>query len=138
MMRKGVIFYCDDDDDDLLMFTDIVRQIDPALECRIANDSEQALQILSSGEFTPDMIFLDINMPKMSGIEVLAWLKRYQALSEVPIVMYSTSLNDRETAYCSELGASAVIAKLYNLADSVKQIRHAVATYLPVKQEDVE
>ena len=134
-MSTGVIFYCDDDDDDLMMLTDIIRQIDPELHCVTVNDCEDALQMLSSGNVSPDLIFLDINMPKMSGIELLAWLKRYHALQQVPIVMYSTSLNKRETDYCSELGASAVIAKLYSLEESIKQIRDTVNTYLPVKQK---
>lgn len=125
-MGTGVIFYCDDDDDDLMMFTDIIRQIDPQIHCVTVNDCEEALQMLSSGSVHPDMIFLDINMPKMSGIELLAWLKRYQALQNVPIIMYSTSLNKRETDYCTELGASAVIPKLYSLEDSVKQLREQV------------
>lgn len=134
-MSTGVIFYCDDDDDDLMMFTDIIRQIDPQLECLTANDCEDALQMLSTGTVRPDLIFLDINMPKMSGIELLAWLKRYQALQNVPIVMYSTSLNKRETEYCSELGASQVIAKLYSLEDSVRQLKETITQHLPVKQK---
>ncbi len=136
-MNTGVIFYCDDDDDDLMMFSDIIRQIDSQLQCVTVNDCEDALQMLSNGNVIPDLIFLDINMPKMSGIELLAWLKRYQALREVPIIMYSTSLNKRETDYCSELGASAVIAKLFSLEDSIKQISETVHAYLPQKQKKV-
>lgn len=134
-MSAGVIFYCDDDDDDLMMFSDIIRQIDPELHCVTVNDCEDALQRLSNGSVKPDLIFLDINMPKMSGIELLAWLKRYHALQDVPIVMYSTSLNKRETDYCTELGASAVIPKLYSLEDSVNQLREKVHTLLLQKQK---
>lgn len=132
-MNNGVIFYCDDDDDDLMMFSDIIRQIDPQLQCVTANDCEDALQMLSGGNISPDLIFLDINMPKMSGIELLAWLKRYHALQQVPIIMYSTSINKRETDYCSELGASTVIPKLFSLEDSIKQLRETVNTFWPVK-----
>jgi CheY-like chemotaxis protein len=134
-MSTGVIFYCDDDDDDLMIFLDIIKQIDPELQCITASDCEDALQMLSSGNIAPDLIFLDINMSKMSGIELLAWLKRYHALQNIPIIMYSTSLNKRETDYCSELGASAVIPKLFSLEESIKQIRETLNTYLPVKQK---
>lgn len=133
-MDTGVIFYCDDDDDDLMMFTDIIRLIDPELECVTANDSEDALQLLSGGNLFPNLIFLDINMPKMSGIELLAWLKRYQALQNVPIIMYSTSINKRETDYCTELGASLVIPKLYSLEDSIQQLREAVTRFWPAAE----
>lgn len=129
----GVIFYCDDDDDDLMMFTDIIRQIDPQLQCVTSNDCEDALQLLSSGTVSPDLIFLDINMPKMSGIELLAWLKRYHALQDVPIIMYSTSINKRETDYCAELGASAVIPKLFSLEESIKQLHETVHAHWPIK-----
>jgi CheY-like chemotaxis protein len=134
-MGTGVIFYCDDDDDDLMIFLDIIKQIDPEFQCITSSDCEDALQILSSGDITPDLIFLDIKMTKMSGIELLAWLKRYHALQDVPIVMYSTSLNKRETDYCIELGASAVIPKLFSLEESIKQIQETLNTYLPVKQK---
>lgn len=132
-MTTGVIFYCDDDDDDLMMFSDIIRQIDPGLQCVTVNDCEDALQVLSSGNVLPDLIFLDINMPKMSGIELLAWLKRYHALQDVPIVMYSTSVNKRETDYCAELGASTVIPKLFSLEESIKQLQETVSVYLPLR-----
>jgi CheY-like chemotaxis protein len=134
-MSTGVIFYCDDDDDDVMIFQDIIKRIDPELQCITANDCEDALQMLSSESISPDLIFLDINMPKMSGIELLAWLKRYHALQEVPIIMYSTSLNKRETDYCSELGASAVIPKLFSLEESIKQLQETISAYLPVKQK---
>lgn len=134
-MSAGVIFYCDDDDDDLMIFLDIIKQIDPEIQCVTANDCEDALQLLSSGNISPDLIFLDINMPKMSGIELLAWLKRYHALQNVPIIMYSTSLNKRETDYCSELGASEVIPKLFSLEESIKQLQETVSTYLALKQK---
>src|SRR6478735_3823641 len=122
-MSTGVIFYCDDDDDDLMIFLDIIKQIDPEIQCITASDCEDALQMLSSGTITPDLIFLDIKMSKMSGIELLAWLKRYHALQDIPIIMYSTSINKRETDYCIELGASVVIPKLFSLEESIKQLR---------------
>jgi hypothetical protein len=56
-MSTGVIFYCDDDDDDLMIFLDIIKQIDPELQCITASDCEDALQMLSSGNIAPDHDF---------------------------------------------------------------------------------
>jgi response regulator RpfG family c-di-GMP phosphodiesterase len=70
------VFYCDDDNDDLIMFEDVIRIIDPELVYKTSNDSEHALQLLLSGEIIPDVIFLDINMPKVNGIQMLESLKQ--------------------------------------------------------------
>ena len=124
------VFYCDDDDEDLVLFTDVVREINPQFDCITCLQSEEALTMLSSGDLKPDIIFLDINMPKMSGIELLAWLRRQHSFENTPIIMYSTSLNDREVRYCRELGAVRVLPKLFNPTESVNQIRETINEYL--------
>lgn len=125
------IFYCDDDADDLFLFTDIVKDIDSSVECITVLESEAALQMLSGGTIKPDIIFLDINIPKMSGIEILAWLRRQHSFTDIPIIMYSTSVNDRETKYCKELGAAHVLPKLFNIQESVNQIKKVLSDYFP-------
>lgn len=127
------VFYCDDDDEDLVLFTDVVREINPQFDCITCLQSEEALNMLSTGDLKPDIIFLDINMPKMSGIELLAWLRRQHSFENTPIIMYSTSINDREVKYCQELGAVRVLPKLFNPKDSVTQIRDTINEYLMKK-----
>lgn len=127
------VFYCDDDDEDLVLFTDVVREINPQFDCITCLQSEEALNMLSTGDIKPDIIFLDINMPKMSGIELLAWLRRQHSFENTPIIMYSTSINDREVKYCQELGAVRVLPKLFNPKDSVTQIRDTINEYLMKK-----
>ena len=124
------VFYCDDDDEDLLLFTDVVKEINPQFECITCVQSEDALTMLEKGEIKPDIIFLDINMPRLSGIELLAWLRRQHSYVGIPIIMYSTALNDREVRYCKELGAVRVLPKLFNIKESVAQIRDTIKEYL--------
>jgi CheY-like chemotaxis protein len=125
------VFYCDDDDEDLNLFSDVVKAINPQLNCVTCSVSEDALAMLSKGDINPDVIFLDINMPILNGIELLAWLRRQHTFVNIPIIMYSTSINDREIKYCKELGAVRVLPKLLNPKDSIVQIREAIAQYLP-------
>lgn len=59
----------------------------------------------------PDVIFLDLNMPAMSGWQCLAKLKNDTALKNIPVIMYSTSSNPREKEIAIELGATGFVTK---------------------------
>jgi CheY-like chemotaxis protein len=129
-MDQRLIFYCDDDEDDLMMFCDTMKEIDPSITCITFRESEKALLKLSETSFHPDMIFLDINMPKVNGIEMLAILKQTKALRDTPIIMYTTSTYVNEINQCIELGANQVLTKLFDPRDTMWQLRETVAAYL--------
>ena len=67
----------------------------------IARDGVEALAILDSGESLPDLILLDINLPKLNGLEVLTAIKTDPRLKTIPVIMLSTSdeQNDIMTSY---------------------------------------
>jgi CheY-like chemotaxis protein len=130
-MKKHIVFYCDDDEDDLLMFCDIMKEINPSLQCVTSIEYEEAMQKLSEGPIKPDIIFIDINMPKVSGIEMLAELKRSKEYSKTPIIMYTTSTHIHEIKQCLKLGANQVLTKLFDPQDTVRQLREAITTYIP-------
>ena len=124
-----VVFYCDDDEDDLLMFRDSIKEIDQSIQCITSSRSEQAIENLSKGIIRPDIIFLDINMPKINGIEMLARLKKLGSLEDVPIVMYTTSTYRHELDQCFKLGADLILTKPFNPSDAVLQLRETIGTY---------
>jgi len=67
----------------------------------IARDGVEALAVLDSGEGLPDLILLDINLPKLNGLEVLTAIKKDPRLKTIPVIMLSTSdeQNDIFTSY---------------------------------------
>ena len=67
MMRGKVVFLVDDDPDDQVLFVDALERIDPSITCLKANDGYEALSILKRLSFPPDIIFVDMNMPRMNG-----------------------------------------------------------------------
>ena len=78
------ITYCllvDDDPDDQEMFLAATKEVYPNLTCKVENDPQRALAILKSGNQIPDIIFLNINMPKINGFEFLIHLKAEEGLS---------------------------------------------------------
>ena len=129
-MGHKTVFYCDDDEDDLLMFRDILREIDQSIECITSSEVEQSIEKLSNGSLHPDIIFLDINMPKISGIEMLAELKKVKALSKIPIIMYTTSTFVRELDQCIKLGADRILNKPFDPSDTMQQLKDTIENYL--------
>ena len=67
----------------------------------IARDGVEALAVLDSGNELPDLILLDINLPKLNGLEVLTAIKKDPRLKTIPVIMLSTSdeQNDILTSY---------------------------------------
>jgi CheY-like chemotaxis protein len=128
-MRSGTIFYCDDDEDDLLLFKEIVKGINPAIECVLESNSDQAMQVL--GSHKPDLIFLDINIPKTNGLDLLDWIKLNDDIKSVPVVMYTTSVNPKDAEKCLSKGAHLVLSKPFNLHESATQLKKTIAALMP-------
>jgi CheY-like chemotaxis protein len=106
------IFLIDDDFDDQEIFAFVLRQIDETAKCFFANDGMSALEKLTTdNSFVPDIIFIDMNMPGINGMESLAEIKKITHLQNVPIYMYSTSTEKRIVEVCKKLGATGFIKK---------------------------
>lgn len=81
----------DDDPDDQEIFSMAVEAVSSSILCRFADDGIMALQMLEEEAFTPDLIFVDLNMPRMNGKQCLAEIKKIDRLANVPVYIYSTS-----------------------------------------------
>lgn len=102
----------DDDYDDAELFQEALTTIDPGIDFRHVENGEAVLDFLSNpATGKPDIIFLDLNMPAMSGWQCLAKLKNNAKLKEIPVVMYSTSSNLREKEIALDLGAVGFVTK---------------------------
>ncbi|WP_131111843.1 response regulator [Sulfuricystis thermophila] len=80
----------------------------------VARDGEEALAWLPrwlAGEEKPAVILLDLNLPKVHGLEVLAALKREPPLARIPVVVLTTSKDDRDITTAYDLGANSYIVK---------------------------
>lgn len=117
MNNLMTILYADDDRDDRDLMTEALNEIDPSISCQIAADGQELLNMLHKNSELPDYIFLDINMPVMNGRECLIALKKDKRLREIPVVIYSTTVNNSEVNDFYHLGASTFIQKPNNFAD---------------------
>lgn len=119
------ILYIDDDREDQKIFVEAVAAVNPRVTCHLANDGFHALEILNDLILIPDYIFLDINMPRLTGKQFLIELKRSKKFNDVDVVMYSTSTNPKDLSDCKKLGAKDFIIKPNNFSavcDALKNV----------------
>ncbi|WP_298777666.1 response regulator [uncultured Polaribacter sp.] len=87
-----------------------------------AKNGEEALSILENKANIPDIILLDLNMPKINGIEFLRILKANDELKHIPTIILTTSNNQKDLLECYRTGMSGYILKPLKYDDYVKKI----------------
>jgi CheY-like chemotaxis protein len=127
------LLLADDDRDDRELFTEALASIDPSIVCEEAEDGKQAIQRLAAGQADlPNLIFLDINMPVMSGWEVLKHLKGNIHYANIPVIMYTTASGEREKRIAADLGAICFVTK----PDDIRLVKNMQWTVLNGFRED--
>lgn len=91
-----------------------------------AKNGEEALEILKNDSVLPDILFLDLNMPKINGVEFLKMLKEDKKLRFLPIIMLTTSSNRKDILTCYDLGIAGYIIKPLKYDDYVLKIEAAL------------
>lgn len=117
------IYYADDDADDREIFCDVIQQINPGIKIILSKDGQEALELLNLQTPPPDFIFLDINMPRVNGLECLVRLKSDDRLKTVPVIIYSTTADSREVMKMKLLGAEEFISKANSFEGLKESIR---------------
>ena len=105
------IVLVDDDKDDQEIFRTACSAVDKTAKVLGFESGEQAVESLTSRHTLPDIIFLDLNMPRMNGVEVLRLFKHNIILKDVPVIIYTTSFDNLVKEECINLGAFDVIEK---------------------------
>jgi CheY-like chemotaxis protein len=98
---------------DTVLIRDVVNRSSVPVNLHVALDGHQALLMLSNPHFRPDLIVLDLNIPKISGMGLLELWKGYRT----PVVVLSSSINPEEREFCLEAGASEFVTKPVELEE---------------------
>ena len=126
------ILLADDDTDDCIFFKEALDELPLSTHLTVVHDGEQLMQLLKNetNEF-PDVLFLDLNMPRKNGFECLCEIKENEKLKDLLVVMFSTSF-PRDRKYEEDMinrllkiGAHDFIRKSDNLAQ-LKEFIHQV------------
>ncbi|WP_431210172.1 response regulator [Puia sp. P3] len=121
------ILLIDDDVDDELIFREIIEEISPDIECISAHNGLEALNLLAGMDPIPTMIFLDLNMPIISGWECLDRIRKDQRTTATPVVIMTTSDNQADKQKAVSFRATAFLTKTADLS-SLRQILRKTLT----------
>ena len=122
------VLLVEDDEGDVLMTREAFEFYKIRNPLHVVTDGEQALQFLRrtgpfSGAPRPGLILLDVNLPRLNGLEVLAELKQDQELLLIPVVMLTTSKAEEDILRSYELHANAYVSKPVDFENFVAAIR---------------
>jgi len=127
-LKLKSVLLVDDDIDDQDLFIEAVNEVDDSIECMSASNCEEALDLLKNKKIgMPDMIFLDLNMPRLNGKQCLAELKKEAHLADIPVIIYSTSSEKRDIEETSRLGAAHFLTKPNKFEELCKAISYVVS-----------
>ena len=127
MTKIELLFLIDDDPDDQHVFAEALSEVDRSISLITASNALEALNMLKNGlPNLPDLIFLDLNMPKMNGKQFLKEIKSSSDFSKIPVVIYSTSSAKSDIEESFDLGAANFIVKPDNYAELCRIVRSMV------------
>ena len=121
------ILLIEDGAGDVLLFRHALDDYPRTITVRVARDGDQALQILGELTLNLELIVVDLNLPKISGISVL---ERFGS-REVPIVIFSSSQNAAEIEHALELGAAEFVQKPIDLQSFRAAVRGILDKWIP-------
>jgi CheY-like chemotaxis protein len=126
------ILLIDDDEDDRDFFQFALESINKNIGYTGVESGTQAFQYLENNPL-PDCIFLDLNMPGMSGRECLAKLKSRTEYNHIPVIIFSTSSDPHDKRETIEMGAIDFITKPSKTSDLVKELNHFISHHFAQK-----
>jgi CheY-like chemotaxis protein len=140
--QRGVILLIEDDHGDQLLTCEALSESALARKVAVVSDGEEALEYLShTGRYTdaaqaprPDLILLDLNMPKINGRQLATKLKSDPALQTIPIVVLSTSDYHDDVTHCYKTGVNSYVHKPTSYDDFVATINAVEHYWLRVVQ----
>src|SRR5579872_1298495 len=121
------VLLVDDDPDEIELLQEAFTIANPLIVCHGAENGLTAINFLRSGEQLPDLIMLDINMPIMDGWEVLRYIRKHDRLKGIPVIVQTTSSNERDKKIAAELGADRFLTKYDDYTSLKREVKNIVS-----------
>jgi chemotaxis family two-component system response regulator Rcp1 len=134
-MRAPQILVVEDSNSDFCLIEMILQECLNPPRLKRAVDGEEAMTLLHQATLPmradwPDLVILDINLPRVNGLEILEFVKSQEFIRDIPVVMFTSSTNARDKAKALDLGASEFLTKPLSLDLMTALLNDVCAKYL--------
>lgn len=127
MIKSLNILLIEDDIIEVMKLNRVIASLQLNHKIIEARNGEEALEFLEQNNKKPDIILLDLNMPKLNGIEFLSILKKDKKFDCIPTIILTTSNNSKDVLKCCETGVAGYIIKPLKYEDYVSKIEKLLA-----------
>jgi CheY-like chemotaxis protein len=116
------ILLVEDNEGDIMLTREALKEAKISLKLSVVKDGKEAIDFINKqGKYTeatmPDMVLLDVNLPKINGLEVLQFIKTDEGLKHIPIIMLTTSSSEKDINASYKNYANCFITKPLDLND---------------------
>jgi len=136
MLMQKIILIVDDDSDDVQLLTEAIYKTNNTYTCIAVSNGEEALDFLKNTLSKPDYIFLDLNMPRINGKECLIEIKRNARLTDIPVIIFSTTTQKKEKEELYRLGADHFLTKPHNFQVLINSISNILSGRGKIKMKN--
>jgi len=131
MNEMRTILLVDDSENDLILMNLAFKKAEFDCPLQMVCDGEEAIAYLEGdGNYVdrdkyplPDLVLLDLNMPKKNGFEVLTWVRAQPALKRIPIMILTASIRTEDVELAYDLGANSFLVKPAAIEDLIEMLR---------------
>ena len=134
------VLLVDDDADDRMFFKDAVSEINPSVICELSSNGQEALSRLTFAPL-PKMIFLDLNMPIMNGLDCLNEIKNSRTIKDIPVIIFTTTSDQNAMKRSYEMGAAAYFRKpndFPSLMEKLKSLLNGESLFNPLHDNSLK
>ena len=128
---ENKILHVEDNPDDVMLMNLAFSRAGIAAKLEVVSDGDEAIAALENGFLTggpPACVLLDVKLPRLSGLEVLAWIRNQPHLRRLPVILLTSSGQTADINRAYDLGANSFLVKPPDL-DSLTQLVKTVAHY---------
>lgn len=140
---RQTILHVEDDPNDVLLVQRAFRKANLAVHLEMVHDGERAVAYLSGSEIYkdrekypfPQLVLLDLKIPRKSGLEVLAWIRTHSEYKRLPVTILTSSRHEKDINEAYELGANSYLVKPVGFDALLEMIRLIAQYWLALNEK---